>query len=64
MVDSYGVRAMPVLQDVLWFVNKHFNLFTYVRTVEAAGTTVSGQIISGRFVLLVEHEYVLSYACC
>jgi len=55
---------MPVLQDVLWFVNKHFNLFTYVRMVEAAGTTVSGQIISGRFVLLVEHEYVLSYACC
>jgi len=51
---------MPVLPGVLWFVNKHFNLFTYVRMVGAAGTAVSCQTISGRFVLLVEHEYVLS----
>ena len=61
-VNSYGVRAMLVQQDVLQFFNKHLNLFTCVRMVGAPGTAVFVQIMSSQLVSLVEYDYVLSYA--
>ncbi len=41
MVYSYGVRAMPMQQDVLCLLNEHLKLFT-VRVVGTTGRAVSG----------------------